>query len=256
MISELAVIHPSAKIGTNVKIGPFSVIGADVEIGDDTEIGPHVVIQGPTTIGQRNKIFQFSSIGEAPQDKKYAGEKTTLHIGDDNIIREFVTISRGTIQDEGTTIIGNRNLLMAYVHVAHDCQVGSDIVFSNNASIAGHVKVQDNANLGGFVGVHQFCSIGSYSFCAGGSIITKDVPPYVMVSGHPAQVYGLNQVGLRRRGFTDASILALKQAYKIFFRQGHTSEEAVGLIRQQYESVEEVKAFLNSIETSERGILR
>ncbi|MAZ44714.1 MAG: acyl-[acyl-carrier-protein]--UDP-N-acetylglucosamine O-acyltransferase [Legionellales bacterium] len=256
MISELAVVHPEAKIGTNVTIGPFSVIGKDVEIGDNTIIESHVVIKGPTLIGKNNHFFQFCSIGEAPQDKKYAGEPTTLRIGDENIIREFVTISRGTVQDHGETFVGNRNLLMAYVHIAHDCHVGSDTVFSNNASIAGHVRVGDKANLGGFVGVHQFCHIGSYSFCAGGSIITKDVAPFVMVSGHPAQVHGLNQVGLRRRGFSEESIAALKQAYKIFFRQGHTAEEALGLIKDKYASINEVSDFIDSVETSERGILR
>ena len=256
MISDKCVIDPTAKIGKDVTIGPFTVIGADVEIGDGSIIGPNVVINGPTKIGRNNHIFQFSSIGEAPQDKKYAGEPTRLEIGDDNIIREFVTISRGTIQDDSCTSIGNRNLLMAYVHIAHDCRVGSDVVFSNNASLAGHVIVEDKSNLGGFVGVHQFCKIGSFCFCAGGSIITKDVAPFVIVSGHPASLYGLNLVGLKRRGFTDDQMSSLKQAYKILFRQGHTTEEAVAMIEQAHGSVAPVKKLLEFVRNSTRGLVR
>ena len=256
MIHATAIVDPSAKIAPDVHIGPYSIIGPDVEIGSMTWIGPHVVISGPTKIGLRNKIFQFSSIGEEPQDKKFQGEKTYLEIGDDNIFRECTTISRGTTQGGGLTKIGNNNLFMAYVHIAHDCIVGNDITFANNASLAGHVKVYDHANLGGLVGVHQFTEIGSHAFCAGGSIITKDVPPYVIVAGHPAEVYGLNVVGLKRRGFSEIAITSLKQAYKLLYRQGLTVEEAVLAMQPLLADSPEVQLFSGFVSRSERGIVR
>jgi UDP-N-acetylglucosamine acyltransferase len=256
VISDKAVIDPNAKIAPNVTIGHFSVIGSDVEIDEGTWVGPHVVIQGPTKIGKNNQFFQFSSIGEAPQDKKYKGEPTKLIIGDNNIFRECVTVSRGTTQGGSKTEIGHNNLFMAYVHIAHDCIVGSHTVFSNNASLAGHVIVNDYANLGGLVGVHQFCTIGSYSFCGGGSIVVKDVAPYVMVSGYPAVTHGLNIEGLKRRGFEPEVISSLKRAYKILFRQSLTIEQSIEKIQASEESSQWIELLTNFVKNSERGIIR
>lgn len=256
MIHPLALIHSSAKIGANVKIGPYTVIGENVEIGDETIIESHVVINGPTKIGKGNHFYQFSSIGENPQDKKYHGEQTELVIGDRNTFREFMTISRGTAQDKGATRIGNDNLFMAYVHIAHDCVVGDFVVFSNNASLAGHVVVDSYCNLGGFVGVHQFCRIGSYSFSAGGSIIVKDVPPFVMVSGHPAEAFGLNLVGIKRQGRTAEDITYLKRAYKLIYRDGLTSEEAIDSLQALVPSCADVQLLIDFMKKSERGITR
>lgn len=256
MISDKAIIDKSAKIAANVEISPFSIIGPDVEIGEGTWIGPNSVINGPTKIGRNNKIFQFSSIGEAPQDKKYANEPTRLEIGDNNTFREFTTISRGTVSGGGITRIGDNNLFMAYVHIAHDCYVGNNTTFSNNASLAGHVKVFDYANLGGFVGVHQFCNIGSYCFCAGGSIIVKDVLPFITVSGHPAETYGLNLEGLKRRQFTTEDITVLKRAYKTLFRQGLSLEEAVHKMEEMIPECKHVATIIDFIKSSSRGIVR
>jgi UDP-N-acetylglucosamine acyltransferase len=256
VISDKAVIHKTAKIADNVEISPFSVIGANVEIGEGTWIGPHVVISGPTKIGKNNEIFQFASIGEDPQDKKYAGEPTTLTIGDNNCFREFTTISRGTQRGGGHTQIGNDNLFMAYVHVAHDCVVGNNTTFSNNASLAGHVTVEDFANLGGFVGVHQFCNIGSYCFCAGGSVILKDVLPFTTVSGYPAQSHGLNVEGLKRRDFTSEQIMSIKRAYKILCRQGLALEEALQKVEQMISECSYIQVMSDFVRKSTRGIIR
>lgn len=256
MIDERAIIHPTAKIAPDVEIGPFSIIGAEVEIGAGSWVGPHVVLQGPTKIGKNNKIFQFSSIGEAPQDKKYHGEQSILEIGDNNTFREYVTVSRGTEFGGGITKIGNNNLLMAHVHIAHDCIVADNIIFSNQASLAGHVTVQSFANLGGFVGVRQFCTIGAYSFCAGGSIIVKDVMPYVIVSGYPAEAHGLNVIGMRRRNMPLPTQNALKKAYKNIFRLGLTTEEAavaLAPLALEYPEVERMIAFMKA---ATRGITR
>jgi len=256
VISDKAIIDNSAKIAANVEISPFAVIGSDVEIDEGTWVGPHVVINGPTKIGKNNKIFQFSSIGEDPQDKKYDGEPTRLVIGDDNTFRECSTISRGTTSGGGLTQIGDQNLFMAYVHIAHDCKVGNYTTFSNNASLAGHVTVEDYANLGGFVGVHQFCNIGKYCFCAGGSIIVKDVLPYITVSGHPAQAYGLNIEGLKRQSFTPEDIVNLKRAYKILYRQGISLEEAVNKIEEMIKDCAHLQGMVDFIKQSTRGIIR
>ena len=256
MISDKAIIDQSAKIGANVTISPYSIIGANVEIGEGTWIGPHVVVTGPTKIGQNNKIYQFASIGDDPQDKKYAGEETFLEIGDNNLFRECTTISRGTKPGGGITKIGNNNLFMAYVHVAHDCKVGNNTTFSNNASLAGHVTVEDYANLGGFVGVHQFCNIGSYCFCAGGSVIVKDVLPFTTVSGHPASPYGLNVEGLKRREFTPDEIMSLKRAYKILCRQGLSLEEAISKIEEMIVECKYIQVMVDFIKKSTRGIIR
>jgi len=256
VISDKAIIDKTAKIAANVEISPFAIIGPHVEIDEGTWIGPHTVINGPTKIGRNNKIFQFSSIGEDPQDKKYAGEPTRLEVGDNNVFRECTTVSRGTTTGGGVTKIGNDNLFMAYVHIAHDCHVANKTTFSNNASLAGHVTVDDYANLGGFVGVHQFCNIGSHCFCAGGSIIVKDVLPFITVSGHPAETYGLNVEGLKRRGFTPDDITILKRAYKILYRQGLTLEEAVHKIEGMIPECEHIRVVVEFIKKSKRGIAR
>jgi UDP-N-acetylglucosamine acyltransferase len=256
VISDKAIIDKSAKIAANVEISPFSIIGPDVEIGEGSWIGPHAVIKGPTKIGANNKIFQFASIGDAPQDKKYTGEETFLEIGDNNCFRECTTISRGTKPGGGLTKIGSNNLFMAYVHIAHDCIVGNYTTFSNNASLAGHVTVDDYANLGGFVGVHQFCNIGSYCFCAGGSIIVKDVLPFITVSGHPAQTYGLNVEGLKRRNFSADEIVVLKRAYKTLYRQGLSLEQAVHKIEEMISECKYVQVLIDFIKNSTRGIIR
>lgn len=256
MISDKAVIDKTAKIAENVQISPFAVIGPHVEIGEGTWIGPHAVVNGPTKLGRNNKIFQFASIGENPQDKKYAGEPTRLEVGDNNTFRECTTISRGTRPGGGLTKIGNDNLFMAYVHIAHDCIVGNSTTFSNNASLAGHVTVGDFANLGGFVGVHQFCNIGSHCFCAGGSIIVKDVLPYITVSGHPAQPYGLNIEGLKRNNYTPDEILVLKRAYKILCREGTPLEDAIQRIEEMIPDCQYIQPMIDFIKKSTRGIIR
>lgn len=251
-----AIIDPSVKIAEGVTIGAYSVIGAGVEIGANTWIGPHVVINGPTTIGCDNKIHQFASIGEAPQDLKYDGEPTRLEIGDRNTIREFVTINRGTVGGGGLTKVGNDNLLMAYIHIAHDCQVGNHVIFSNNASLAGHALVGDYVILSGFTLVHQFCSIGDYAFSGMGSAISKDVPPYLMISGNPAAPHGLNKVGLKRRGFSDEQVCNLTKVYKTLYREGLSLEEATKRIGEMAEKHDEVKRFSAFLADSKRSIIR
>jgi len=253
VIDKTAIIDPSAKIADSVHVGPYSVIGPDVEIGEGTWIGPHVVIQGPTRIGRDNKIFQFASVGEVTQDKKFRGEKTYLEIGDGNVIREFCTLNRGTSQ-ESMTKIGDHNLFMAYVHIAHDCEVGNHTIFANNASLAGHVKVEDHAILSGFSGVFQFCRVGAYSFAATNSVIIKDVPPYVKVSGYYAKPFGLNTVGLQRHGFTEASLKQLRRAYKVIYRNGLTVAKAIEELKKM--ECPEVQRLIDFIQTSQAGIVR
>ncbi|SHI10676.1 acyl-ACP--UDP-N-acetylglucosamine O-acyltransferase [Ferrimonas marina] len=256
MIDANAVVHPDAKIGNNVTIGPFTYIGADVEIGDDTWVGSHVVIKGPCIIGKGNKFFQFSSIGEECQDKKYAGEPTRVEIGDNNIFRECCTVHRGTIQDQGLTKIGSNNLFMAYTHVAHDCVVGSNVILANNASIAGHVRVDDWAILGGMTGVHQFVHIGAHAFTAGCSLVLQDVPPYVMVSGQSAVPRTINSEGLKRRDFSKEAIAAIRKAYKTLYRSGLTTAEALPELRKLAEEHPEVVGMADFVESSSRGIVR
>lgn len=257
MIHSSAIIDPSARIAEDVTIGPWSIIGPDVEIGKGTWIGPHVVINGPTRIGEYNKIFQFASVGEVTQDKKYQGNRTFLEIGDHNIIRECCTINRSTNSDSFTRI-GNDNLFMAYVHIAHDCQVANHAIFSNNASLAGHVIVEDYAILSGFSMVHQYCFIGKHSFVAAATPVGKDVLPYVMVAGagHEAEACGLNLVGLRRREFSPETINNLKRAYKIIFRQGLTVQQAIEQITEMVPECPEVQLFIDALQRSERGIVR
>lgn len=256
MIHQQAIVDPKAKLAANVEVGPWTLIGPDVEIEEGTWIGPHVVIRGPTRIGRENRIYQFATIGEDSPDKKYGGEPTYLEIGDRNIFRECCTVHRGTVQGGGKTKIGNDNLFMAYTHVAHDCTIGNQVVFSNNASVAGHVKVEDYACLGGMVGVHQFCAIGAHSFAAGGAIIVKDVPPFVMVSGHPAESHGLNTVGLERRGYSANTIAALKRAYKIIFRQSMTLQEAIAELKTMVAETPEMNILIDFLSNSTRGIIR
>lgn len=256
MIHPTAVIDSSAKIADSVEIGPYSIIGENVEIGEKTWIGPHVVIQGPCKIGAENKLFQFSSIGEVPQDKKFHGETSFLKIGDRNTIREFATINRGTEDGGGTTRIGNDNWLMAYIHIAHDCQIGDNTIFANNASLAGHAIIEDFVILGGFTLVHQFCKIGQHAFCGMGSAISKDVPPYMMVNGSPAHPHGLNSEGIKRKGFSKEAMKALRDAYKIIYRSSNTIEVAKVELKPLADKFPEVQNMLAFIEKSERGILR
>jgi UDP-N-acetylglucosamine acyltransferase len=256
LIDPRAVVDPGARIAPGVTIGPFSVIEADVEIGEGSWIGPHVVIKGPTRIGPRNKIFQFASLGDAPQDKKYQSEVTYLEIGSDNIIREYCTVNRGTLQGGGVTRVGNNNWIMAYVHIAHDCQVGHSTVFANGASLAGHVKVEDYAILGGFTLVHQFCALGAYCFCAAGSVLNMDVPPFVMVSGYWARPYGINMEGLKRHGFSPETRRALNRAYKVLFRSGLTLSQAIERLRQMANEAPEITTLVEFLQRSQRGIVR
>ena len=256
MIDNRAVIDPKAEIDEGVTIGPFCVIGPNVQIGRGTTIGPHVVIKGATRIGFDNKIFQFSSIGEDPQDKKYAGEETFLEIGDRNTIREFVTINRGTTQDAVATRLGSDNLLMAYVHIAHDCQVGNDTIMANAASLAGHVHLDDWAILGGFSTVHQFCHIGAHSFAGLGSTIKRDVPPFVLINGNPAKPHGINSEGLRRRGFSDESIQQIKRAYKVIYKKQLQLSEAIDAIQQMAQECPELAVMVDFFNHCERSIVR
>ena len=256
MIHETAIVHPSAQLGRDVCVGAYSIIGEHVHIGDGTRIGPHVVIEGHTRIGRENEIFAFCSLGGAPQDKKYAGEPTQLEIGDRNTIREYCSFNLGTAQDIGVTRIGSDNWIMAYVHVAHDCQVGNNTIFANNATLAGHVSVEDWAILGGFTGVHQFVRVGAHSFCGVGTVLLQDLPPFVTVSGSPAKPHGINSKGLRRRGYDDDAIAAIKRAYRTLYRAGLRLEEAREKISEIAESQVEVRPFNDFIATSARGIVR
>jgi len=256
LIDERAVVDPAARIAADVHVGPFTVIGPDVEIGEGSWIGPHVVLRGPTLIGRRNRIYQFASVGDAPQDKKYRGEDTRLEIGDDNVIRECCTINRGTVQGGGVTRIGNDNWIMAYVHIAHDCLIGNHTIFVNNSSLAGHVIVEDHAILGGFTLVHQFCAIGAYAFTSKASGVIKDVPPFVRVSGYTAEPYGLNVEGLKRHGFPAATVSALRRAYRTVYRSNLTVKEALDALREPAGECAEVALFADFIERSARGIVR
>lgn len=254
MINETAYIHPEAKIGKNVTIGPWSYIDKNVIIGDDTIIEPHVVIKANVTIGCRNHIYQFSSLGEAPQHQGYKGEATCLEIGDDNLIREYVSINRGTQQGGGLTKVGSNNFIMSYAHIAHDCNIANNIIFANNASVAGHVTVEDNVILGGFVGVHQFCRIGAYSFLGRATKVVKDILPYMIVSGNPGAPTAVNTVGLRRSNFSRADIIAIKEAFKFIFRQGKTQQQSLEYLRDNITNSPVLQNILDGIESSERGI--
>ena len=256
MIHPTAIIDETAVIADTATIGPFAVIGANVTIGANTEIGPHVVIKGTTRIGEDNRISQFASVGEDPQDLKYNGEATALEIGDRNRIREFSTINRGSAGGGGVTRIGNDNLFMAYIHIAHDCDVRNNIVFANGASLAGHVTVGDYAILAGYSGVHQFCEIGEHAFLGISSIANRDLAPYTLAVGNYADTHGINKTGLRRRGFSDATIAALHRAYKVMIRQRSSRDEAVASLEPVAKEHPEVRRFIDFIVASERGIIR
>ena len=256
MIHPSAIIHTGAKLGDGVSVGAYSIIDENVEIGDNTWIGPHVVVSGHTRIGCDNRIFQFSSIGGAPQDKKYAGEPTRLEIGDRNTIREFCTFNLGTVQDGGVTRIGDDNWIMAYVHIAHDCQVGNRTIFANNAQLAGHVHVDDWAILGGYTGVHQFCRVGAHTMTAIATVVVQDIPPYVMAAGNSASPYGINAEGLKRRGFSPDSLLVLKRAYRTLYKSGLMLDEARAKLEEDVMTHPEIQPILDFLAVSKRGIIR
>jgi UDP-N-acetylglucosamine acyltransferase len=256
LIDPRAAVDPRAELDEGVSVGPFCVIGPEVQIGAGTRIGPHAVLRGPTRVGRDNCIFQFASVGEDPQDRKYAGEATRLELGDRNVVREFATLHRGTVQDAGVTRIGDDNLLMAYVHVAHDCRIGSNVIMANAASLGGHVHIHDWAILGGFTIVHQFCRIGAHSFCAMGSVVTKDVLPYVTVGGHPAEARGINSEGLRRRRFSSAAIQGIRRAYRLLYMSGLRFEEAVEAIIELGRECPEVAVMAEFAAASARSITR
>ncbi|WP_321531191.1 acyl-ACP--UDP-N-acetylglucosamine O-acyltransferase [uncultured Desulfuromonas sp.] len=256
MIHPTAIIEPGAQLGKDVQIGAYSIIRQHVVIGDRTVVGPHVVIEGRTTIGCDNEIFQFASIGAIPQDLKFHGEESTLTIGDRNKIREFTTLHLGTEDGGGKTVVGSDNLFMAYTHVAHDCIVGNHVILANNATLAGHVEVDDYAILGGMSAVHQFTRVGAHVMASGGSMIAQDVPPFVIAQGDRAKTIGLNLIGLKRRGFSSESLSALKKAYRLVFRSGLRQEEALQQIADTVDDCPEVRAFTEFIRTSERGVAR
>jgi UDP-N-acetylglucosamine acyltransferase len=256
MIDPRAVISPQAQIATDVEIGPFTVIGPDVVIGAGTWIGPHAVINGPTRIGSDNKIFQFASLGDAPQDKKYKGEPTLLEIGDRNVFRESVTVNRGTTHDHGVTHIGNDNLLMAYSHVAHDCRLGDQIVMANCATLGGHVEIGDWVTMGGLSAVHQYTKIGAHSFIAHNAAVTRDVPPYILAVGRPAVPHSVNAIGLQRRGFTPEQIRNIRRAYRLLYRSGLKLATALEELEKAAVTQTEIRPFVEFIKRSERSIVR
>jgi UDP-N-acetylglucosamine acyltransferase len=256
MIDARAVISPQAKIAANVEIGPFSVIGRDVELGPGTWIGPHVVINGPTRIGADNKVYQFASLGDAPQDKKYKGEPTRLEIGDRNVFRESVTVNRGTVTGNGVTRIGNDNLLMAYSHVAHDCSLGDQIVLANCATLGGHVELGDWVIMGGLSAVHQFTKIGAHCFLAHNAMVTRDVPPYIMAVGRPAVPHSVNSEGLKRRGFSTAQITNIRRAYRVLYRSGLKLQAALRELERSADTQDEIRPFVEFIKRSSRSLVR
>jgi len=257
MIHPTAVVDPKAELDQGVEIGPYSIVGHDVSIGEGTRVGPHVVIREGTIIGKRCRIFQFSSIGEAPQAVAYKGERTALIIGDDNVIRECVTLHRGTIKGGGKTVIGDRNFFMAYSHVAHDCQIGNQVVLANGATLAGHILIEDYAVIGGLAAVHQFCRIGEHAFVSGVTGVVLDIPPYMLAAGSRAKLFGLNTVGLKRQKFREETIRALKTAYRIIFRTGLTREKAIKAVEEsEISRLPEVEHLLRFIQQTKRGICR
>jgi UDP-N-acetylglucosamine acyltransferase len=255
-IHPAALVDAGARIADDVEIGAYSIVGPDVAIGAGSRIGPHAVITGRTAIGERNRIFQFASVGEIPQDRKYGGEPTSTTLGDDNVVREFVSIHAGTAQDRGTTTIGNGNLFLAYTHVAHDCVVGNFTTFSNNAQIAGHVTIGDWAVLGAYAGVHQFCRIGAHAMLAAGAIVLQDVPPYVTAAGYPAKPAGTNNEGLRRRGFSTADIGTVRRAYRTLYRAGLSFDDARNALAKAALDAPVVAPLVAFLSESGRGIVR
>lgn len=255
-IHATALVDPRAELAANVEVGAHSIVGPDVSIGLGTVVGPHVVLTGHTTVGARNRIYQFTSIGEIPQDRKYGGEPTTTVIGDDNVIREFVSIHAGTARDRGTTTIGNGNWLLAYAHIAHDCIVGNYTTFSNNAQLAGHVTIADWVTMGGFTGVHQFCRVGLHAMVAAGSIVLGDVPPFVTAAGYPAKPAGTNSEGLRRRGFTSEDVVAVRRAYKTLYREGLSLDDAKVALAQAAAAAPALAPLVEFLAVPGRGIIR
>ena len=255
-IHPTALVDAKAELAADVEVGAFSIVGPHVSVGAGTVIGPHVVITGRTRLGARNRIFQFASLGEIPQDRKYGGEPTTTTIGDDNVFREFVTINAGTAQDRGDTAIGDGNLFLAYTHVAHDCVVGNQTIFSNNAQIAGHVHIGDWVVLGAYSGVHQFCRVGAHAMLAAGAIVLQDVPPFVTAAGYPAKPHGTNNEGLRRRGFTADDILAVRRAYKTLYREGRALDDAKAELAAASRTVPALATLVDFLAESGRGIIR
>lgn len=256
MIDPRAIVAPDAEIAEGVAIGPYTIVGSGVKIGAGTWIGPHVVINGPTTLGRDNKVFQFASIGDAPQDKKYAGEPTRLEVGDRNVFREFCTINRGTVSGRNVTRIADDCLFMAYSHVAHDCIVGSRVIMSNCTALAGHVELGDWVILSGYAGIHQFCKVGAHAFLANNAAVTRDVPPYLIVAGSPAEPKGINSEGLKRRGFDAAQIANIKSAYRVFYRSGLKLAEATEQLAALAPSQPEIRPFVDFLASSERSIIR
>jgi UDP-N-acetylglucosamine acyltransferase len=256
MIHPMAIVADSAIIADDVQIGPFSVIGEDVEIGSGTRIGSHVVVSGPTKIGNDNRIYQFASIGDDPQDKKYADEPTRLEIGDRNTIREYCTVSRGTVQDEGVTTVGDDNWVMAYAHIAHDCRVGNNTILANGTTLAGHVHVGDWVIFAGYSGAHQYCHVGAHAFLGMYAGSSRDVPAYTMIAGQPPTPRGINSEGLKRRGFTTDQIRNIKDAYKVVYRQGLKLAQAIDELNGRVEEQPELKVFIDSLHTTDRGLLR
>ena len=256
MIDARAIIDPSARLGADVEVGPWSIIGADVEVGDGCVIGPHVVLKGPTRLGQGNRIYQFATIGEGTPALAYKGEPTRLEVGDGNVFREGVTVHRGTVQDRGLTRVGSHGLFMAYVHIGHDCKLGDHVIMANNASVSGHCVVGDHANFGGYVGVPQYRSIGAHTHMAGMSLVLKDVPAFVTVAGNPAAAVGVNAEGMRRRGFSQELIGLLRDAYKVLYRCGLTVEEACQRLSAEHPQCPEIALLVDSVTRSENGVIR
>jgi len=259
-IHSTAIIDPKAEIDSTARVGAYSVIGPRVRIGAGTRIGPHVVVEGKTTIGRDNDIFQFASIGGVPQDKKYAGEETALEIGDRNTIREYCTLNLGTIQDAGVTRVGNDNWIMAYVHIAHDCQVGSNTIFANGIQLAGHVHIGDWVILGGMTTIHQFCKVGAHAMTGAATRLSQDIPPFVLVAGTPPSAYGINVEGLRRRGFTPEQIAAIRQSYKLLYKSGFSLEDAKVALAEEETKTENGAEYIHLmrlfLDTADRGIVR
>jgi UDP-N-acetylglucosamine acyltransferase len=255
-IHPTAIVSPEANLEEGVEIGPYTIIGPDVNIGKNTVIGPHVVIDAHTDIGEGCRIFQFASIGAIPQDLKFKGENTRVIIGNYNTIREFATIHQATSADIGVTVIGDRNLLMAYTHVAHNCKLGNDIIMGNAANLAGHIHIEDHAIISGMTGIHQFTRIGAHCFIGGASAVSKDIPPFVLASGNYAKLYGLNIIGLKRRGFKEETVRALKEAYRIIFRSSLLLKVAIEKVKNEVEDLPEIRQLITFIQKSERGICR
>jgi UDP-N-acetylglucosamine acyltransferase len=255
-IHPTAIVHPQAKIGPGVKIGAYSLVGENVQIGKDTVLGPHVVVEGWTQIGERCHLFPFVSVGAAPQAVRYRGEPTLLTVGHDNVIREFVTINRGTAEGGGETKVGSGNLIMAYSHIAHDCQIGNRVILANGSTLAGHILVEDFAIVGGLVAIHQFVRVGCYAIIGGASAVPQDVPPYMVAAGNRARLFGLNNIGLKRHNFSESTMAALKQAYRILFRSHLTLHKALDRVEKEVPELPEIRHLIDFLKKTKRGVCR